>query len=496
VKEFLDIALNTAETKGADYADIRISRHKNQSIRTREDRIQGISNSESYGFGVRVLVDGTWGFAASHRLTKNNVANITMRALEIARANRVVQRIPIRLAEVESYEDQWSSPIKKDPFQVPVNDKIDLLLTVNEEALKVKGAKYCSSSMLFMNEEKHFASTEGSAIYQNLHRAFPSFTVTAIDSERGEFETRTVDVLPMGRGYEYVEQSNLVEQAPNMAEEAVRKLTAKSVEPGPKDLILHPSHLWLTIHESVGHPTELDRALGYEANYAGTSFLTVEKMGKLKFGSDRVNFVADKTIEGGLATCGYDDDGVKTTEWHLVKDGIFIDYQTTRDQVHWEKYQAARRSAGLPEVNRSYGCSYGDSWSSIPFQRMPNIHLEPGKEALTLDELIADTQDGIYIVGDASYSIDQQRYNFQFGGQAFFEIKNGKISGMLKDVAYQANTQEFWNSCDAICDERSWELGGTYYDGKGQPGQSNAVSHGCSPARFRKVNVLNTQKQI
>jgi TldD protein len=314
--------------------------------------------------------------------------------------------------------------------------------------------------------------------------------------QRGEFETRSLDVSPMGSGYEYVDQSNLIEQAPVIAAEAVQKLTAKSVEPGSKDLILHPSHLWLTIHESVGHPTELDRALGYEANYAGTSFLTVDKMGTLKFGSDIVNFVADKTIDNGLATCGYDDDGVKTTEWHLVKDGIFIDYQTTRDQVHWDEYRNARKTAGLPEVNHSYGCSYGDSWSSIPFQRMPNIHLEPGKESLTLDDLIADTEDGIYIVGDASYSIDQQRYNFQFSGQSFFEIKKGKIVGMLKDVAYQANTQEFWNSCDAICDERSWELGGSYYDGKGQPGQSNAVSHGCSPARFRKVNVLNTQKQI
>jgi len=496
MREFLDTALNTATSNGASYADIRISRHKNQSIRTRENRVDGISNSESYGFGVRVLVDGTWGFAASHRLTKSNVAKITRRALEIAQANKIAQRLPVELATVDSYEDEWLSPIEKDPFQVPIDEKIDLLLTVNAEALKVEGAKYCSSSMLFMNEEKNFASTEGSYIFQNIHRTWPSFTVTAIDMQRGEFETRSLDVSPMGSGYEYVDQSNLIEQAPVIAAEAVQKLTAKSVEPGPKDLILHPSHLWLTIHESVGHPTELDRALGYEANYAGTSFLTVDKMGTLKFGSDIVNFVADKTIDNGLATCGYDDDGVKTTEWHLVKDGIFIDYQTTRDQVHWDEYRNARKSAGLPEVNHSYGCSYGDSWSSIPFQRMPNIHLEPGKESLTLDDLIADTEDGIYIVGDASYSIDQQRYNFQFSGQSFFEIKKGKIVGMLKDVAYQANTQEFWNSCDAICDERSWELGGSYYDGKGQPGQSNAVSHGCSPARFRKVNVLNTQKQI
>lgn len=480
----------------ASYADIRISRHKNQHIMTREDRIQVVSNNESYGFGVRVLKGGTWGFAASHRMTKENIADITKRALAIAQANRVAQTVPVKLAPVKSYDEVWESPVKKDPFEVPVEDKIDLLLTVNAEALKVKGARFCSSSMLFLNEQKHFASTEGSYIYQNAYRSWPTFTVTAIDPSSGEFETREVSVLPMGLGYEYVEESKLVEQAPSIAEEAVKKLTAKSVEPRKRDLILHPTHLWLTIHESVGHPTELDRALGYEANYAGTSFLTMDKLGKLKFGSGIVNFKADKTIPGGLATVGYDDEGVKTTEWYLVKDGIFIDYQTIREQVFWKEYQQARKKGGLPAVNRSYGCCYADSWSSIPFQRMPNIHLDPGKDPLTLDELIADTDDGIYIIGDSSYSIDQQRYNFQFSGQVFYEIKNGKIAGMLKDVAYQANTQEFWNSCDAICDERSWEMGGSYYDGKGQPGQVNAVSHGCSPARFRNVNVLNTRKKI
>ncbi|MFQ6673585.1 MAG: TldD/PmbA family protein [Fidelibacterota bacterium] len=496
MRDFLDVALNASRMGGADYADIRISRHRNQSISTREDHIQNVSNNESYGFGVRVLVDGTWGFAASHLLTKENIAGVTKRALTIARANRVAQKKPVQLAPVESYDDQWESPIGKDPFRVPIEDKIDLLLKVNAEALKVKGAQFCSSFMLFLNEDKHFASTEGTYLRQNSYRAWPSFTVTAVDRENGEFETRTVDVLPMGLGYEYVEQSDLVGSAPVMAEEAVQKLTAKSVEPGQKDLILHPTHLWLTIHESVGHPTELDRALGYEANYAGTSFLTVEKLGRLKFASDIVSFKADKTIPGGLATVGYDDDGVKTTEWYLVKDGIFVDYQTIREQVFWPEYQNARRAAGLPEVVHSYGCCYGDSWSSIPFQRMPNIHLEPGQDRLSLDELIADTKDGIYIVGDASYSIDQQRYNFQFSGQAFYEIKNGRITQMLKDVAYQANTQEFWNSCDAICDKRFWEMGGSYYDGKGQPGQINAVSHGCSPSRFRKVKVLNTRKQI
>ena len=377
-----------------------------------------------------------------------------------------------------------------------IQEKTELLLDANAEALKVKGAKFCNSRMLFLHEEKIFASTDGSYIEQNMYRAWPSLTVTAIKPEGGGFETRALEVYPRGSGYEFVEESDLVGQAYKTAEEAVMKLSAKSVEPGKKTLILAPSHLWLTIHESVGHPTELDRALGYEANYAGTSFLTLDKLGTLQFGSDIINFRADKTIAGGLATCGYDDDGVETSDWYLVRDGLFVDYQTIREQVMWPEYRNARKSAGLPEVNHSYGCCYGDSWSSIPFQRMPNIHLDAGKEPLTLDDLIADTDEGIYITGRGSYSIDQQRYNFQFGGQTYWEIKNGKITGMLKDVAYQANTQDFWNACDAIGDETTWEMGGSYYDGKGQPGQINAVSHGCPVSRFRGINVLNTRRQV
>lgn len=496
MRDLQDIALDTAQSSGAEYADIRISRHRTQNIRTREERVQSVSNRESFGFGVRVLVKGTWGFAASHHVDKNEIAKVAKRAVSIAKANRVLQSEPVRLASVKAYEEVWKTPILKDPFEIPLEEKINLLLEVNEEALKIKGASFCSSFILTMNERKYFASTEGTYLDQDTYRILPQFTVTAIDKSKGEFETRTADIFPMGSGYEYVEDNDMVSLAPQMAEEAVQKLTAKPVEPGPKDIILDPTNLWLTIHESIGHPTELDRALGYEANYAGTSFLTVDKMGKLKLGSDIVNFAADKTIKGGLASVGFDDDGEKTKEWYLVKDGLFIDYQTTRDQVFWPEYQHARKEAGLPEVTESYGCCYGDSWSSIPFQRMPNIHLDPGKDKLSLDDLIADTKDGIYVKGRASYSIDQQRYNFQFSGQTFHEIKNGRITGMLKDVAYQANTKEFWNSCDAICDQRFWKMGGSYYDGKGQPGQSNAVSHGCPPARFRKVNIINTAKTI
>ncbi|MGH9373418.1 MAG: TldD/PmbA family protein, partial [Vicinamibacterales bacterium] len=265
------------------------------------------------------------------------------------------------------------------------------------------------------------------------------------------------------------------------AEQAVMKLDALSVEPGRYDVILAPSNLWLTIHESVGHPTELDRALGYEANYAGTSFLTTDKLGTFQFGSTIVNFVADRTQPLGLATCGYDDDGVPSSEWDLVRDGLFVDYQTTRDQAAWIGQKT------------SHGCSYADSWGSVPFQRMPNVSLKPGADPLTLEQLIADTSKGILWEGRSSYSIDQQRYNFQFSGQLVWEIRDGKIVGLLEDAAYQAITPEFWNSCDRICSE-GYALGGSFFDGKGEPGQVNAVSHGCAAARFRNVNVINTAR--
>ncbi len=284
----------------------------------------------------------------------------------------------------------------------------------------------------------------------------------------------------MGMGYEYVESYPLLEEVRVAAEEAVAMHKAKPAVAGQKTLILHPSNLWLTIHESVGHPTELDRALGYEANYAGTSFLTTDKLGKFEFGSKMVNILADKTQPGGMATCGYDDDGVKTTEFALIKDGVFVDYQTTRDQAH------------LIGQKASHGCSYADNWSSIPFQRMPNVSLQPGSREVSEKDIIGATDDGVLIKGDGSYSIDHQRYNFQFSGQTFWEVKNGRITTQLRDVAYQSNTPEFWKSCDMLGGRSTYTLGGAFYDGKGQPGQSNAVSHGCPVARFARVNILNT----
>ncbi len=482
--ELATVALEAAKSLKASYADVRIARYRTQAVATRERRVLNVSSNESYGFGVRVIVDGTWGFAGSNNVTKEEIAKVTRTAVNIARANSKLQREPLQLAPVKSATAFWRTPIKKNPFDVPLGDKIAFLLRINEEALKVKGVTFCSSFVAFVNENKFFASTEGSFIEQDLHRCNPSFTVTSVDRERGSFESRNSYSEPQGMGYEYVEEYPWVDDARQAGEDTMQKHTAKSVEPGKRDLILHPSNLWLTIHESVGHPTELDRAMGMEANYAGTSFLTPDKLGTFKFGSDIVNFVADKTQKNGLATCAYDDDGTPTSKWPLVKNGIFVDYQTTRDQAH------------IIGRKESHGCSYSQSWADVPFQRMPNVSLEPGKQSLTLNQLIADTEDAILVKGRGSYSIDHQRYNFQFGGQTYYEIKNGKIAGMLKDVAYQARTTDFWNSCDTICGETEYYLGGSFNDGKGEPGQSNAVSHGCCPARFRNINILNTVRRI
>ena len=482
LRDLADAALSGARRAGASYADIRINRYRNQFIFTRDRRVQNIVNTEDYGFGVRVIVDGTWGFASSSNVTKEEIARVAGQAVTIAKANKAINVEPVRLAPVESYEGTWNTPVVKNPFEMSLQPKLDLLLQIHEEALKVPGASFVSAFMQFVNEHKYFASTEGSHIEQSLVRSYPSFSVTAVDRESGKFYSRDSLTAPMGMGYEYVESYPLLKEARAAAEEAVAMHKAKPVQAGQKALILHPTNLWLTIHESVGHPTELDRALGYEANYAGTSFLTTDKLGKFEFGSKIVSIMADKTQDHGMATCGYDDDGVKTTRWPLIKNGIFVDYQTTRDQAH------------LIGQNASHGCSYADNWASVPFQRMPNVSLEPGEKDVSEQDIIGATDDGIYIKGDGSYSIDHQRYNFQFSGQTFWEVKNGKITAQLRDVAYQSNTPEFWKSCDMLGGRSTYLLGGAFSDGKGQPAQINSVSHGCPVARFARVNILNTAR--
>ena len=501
-KQLADVGLTTAKAKGASYADVRIGRYLNQFIITRENRIQNIVNSESYGVGIRVIANGSWGFAAGNDMTKEGVARVAERAVAVAKANSKIITEPVQLAPQKGYgEVSWKTPIEKSVFEVPLKEKVDLLLNVNGVAM-ANGANFVNSILLAVNEQKYFASTDGSYIDQDVHRVYPSFNVTKIDKATGKFQTRASLSSPVGMGYEYLtctdkdrvpgivtrykQRYDMLEDVKNASLDVTQKISAKSVEPGKYDLILDPSHLWLTIHESVAHPTELDRVLGYEANFAGTSFLTLDKWksGNFQFGSKNVNIVADKLQPGSLGAVGYDDEGVKCKEWDLIKDGVLVNYQAIRDQAH---------IIGLKE---SQGCCYAQSWADVQFQRMPNVSLRPGKSPLSVDDMIKNVQKGIYIIGNGSFSIDQQRYNFQFGGQTFYEITNGKITGMLKDVAYQANTREFWNSCSAVADERDYRLGGAFNDGKGQPSQSNAVSHGSSTARFDGVNVINTARKI
>ena len=475
-----DAALATAKKLGATYADVRINRYRLEAIQTRERQVLNVSSGQNFGFGVRVLVKGTWGFAGSPLVTVAEAQRVAAEAVEIAKANSAFQRKKIDLVPTPKVTTTWKSSFERDPFDVPAEEKTQFLLALNEAALGVKGVSFVNSSMAWVNEQKYLANSEGSRIEQYLIRGNPSFSITAIDRSTNDFQSVNTPREGQAIGYEYMSKHDWNAEAKEAAEHAVMKLKAKTVEPGKYDLVLHPSHLFLTIHESVGHPTELDRALLWEANYAGTSFLTPDKTGKLQFGSKFVNIVADRTQPRGLATVGYDDEAVPGQRWHLIKDGVFVDWQTTRDLA---------KLVGRP---RSYGCLHADSWGSVPFPRMPNVSLEPAKENITQDDLISGVEKGIFIKGRGSYSIDQQRYNFQFGGQTFWEIKNGKIVGMLRDVAYQSRTTDFWGACDGLGGSATVEVPGSFNDGKGEPGQSNAVSHACPVARFRQINVLNT----
>ena len=494
VRALLMDALNAAKLAGAGYADARVGHYRNNFVITREHQIVQVVDTDSMGCGVRVLVDGTWGFAATRTLTPDGVAQAAKDAVAIAKANRVARDRAVELAPAPSVGDvTWQSAFTVDPFAIPIEQKADLLLKANAEALSVPGVQFVTSAMFFVKEEKNYASTDGSVIAQTLVRSGLPMQITAISSDHSDFQSRSNVVQPMGRGYEYIVEQDLVGHARTWADEAVQKLKAKPVEVGRYDLVLHPSHLWLTIHESIAHPTELDRADGYEANYAGTSFVAPpeQMLGKFRYGPEFMNIQGDRVQPGALSTVGYDDEGVQPETFLILKGGVVNDYQTTREQANWLKwwYDAQQRPV------RSHGCSYADSWNDVQFQRMPNVSLLPGEKDLVWDDLIAATDRGIGIVGDGSFSIDQQRYNAQFGGQVFYEIRGGKVVGMLKDVAYQMRTPDFWNAMDLIGGKRGYQLGGSFFDGKGQPGQVNAVSHGCVPARFRQINVINTGRK-
>jgi TldD protein len=492
-RELVMRALDAARSAGATYADARLNRNRTQSVSTRERQITGLSDNETMGIGVRVIAGGSWGFSATGQLTADEVARAAREAVEQARANTVTRRRPLELAPTEAHGNvEWRSPIEVDPFSIDIEAKVDLLFRANAAALGVRGVRFVNSSFSFLREDKLFASTEGTVSDQTIYRTSPNLNITAVSADNSDFQSRnSTDVAPRGLGWEYVEDSDLVGNAPRWAEDAVQKLSARSVEPGRYDLVLLPTHLWLTIHESIAHPTELDRVFGYEANYAGTSFIYPLEafLGKFRYGPEFMNIQGERTSRGGLSTVGYDDEGVRPRDYLIVKDGILSDLQTTREQAPWLADWYGE--SGQPV--RSHGCSYAQSWADVQFQRMPNVNLMPHPDRdVPLDELIGGVQNGILIDGDGSFSIDQQRYNAQFGGQVFREIRNGRLGGMLKDVAYQIRTPEFWNSMDLIGGRSSYFVGGANGDAKGQPSQSNAVSHGCVPTRHRQVTVINT----
>lgn len=476
-------AIERARKGGASHAEARLVAMSRERIVVEDRRIDGVIASEQIGISVRVLLDGSWGFAATRDLSDKAVAAATDRALAGARATAGLRKRigapPVELARCPAATGAWVSPHEIDPFSITAADKAALLLEATGRALGEKGVAHAQASVTCVREDKLLVTTDGTRVHQIHLRIAPELAATAVDRRRGRFATRDHEAAPLLAGWEYVRDLDLPEAAPGIAHEVRQKLYAPPVDPGDMHVILAPSNLYLTIHESIGHPTELDRAMGLEANFAGTSFLGLADRGKLQYASEQVTVLADRTQPGGLATTAWDDEGVASTRWPIIEAGVFAGWQTTREQAAWIGEDASR------------GCSYGHGYAGLPFQRMPNVSLQPGKQDLTTEDLINATETGVYITGRGSWSIDQQRRNFQFGGQMFWKIERGRLTGPLRDVAYQADTLEFWRSCDMLGGPGTYRLGGSFGDGKGEPQQMNAVSHGCVPARFR-AHVLRT----
>jgi TldD protein len=472
--EFAELALKRIAASGAEYGDIRIQDSLTESIQGEDRRIASIRNIEDSGFGVRVLYHGAWGFAASSILSLEEVPRVADLAVEIAKGSASIAVEKVRLAEEPVHRDRVVTPCRIDPFSVPLEKKTDLLLNTMEALHRRAGIVRSSTSLWARRDRKLFLSTEGTRLEFDLLAGQGECTATAL--HEGRFASRSFNTPHLRKGYELIEEADFLREAPRVANQAVEKVQAPAVEAGLYDLILDPEHLSLTMHESCGHPSELDRALGYEANYAGTSFLTPDKRGAFRFGSPYVTLVADNTEPETLAATGFDDDGVACQQWDIVRDGVFVGYCTNREVA--------------PKIGetRSRGSNRADGWSSVPIVRIANIGLASG--AATLDQLIGEVKRGIAIEGHGSYSIDQRRYNFQFGGDAFWLIENGRRTHMLRDVIYHGITPEFWNSCDGVADRSFRQRYGFITCGKGQPGQSGWMTHAASPARFRQVAVI------
>jgi len=472
--EFAELALTRLVASGAEYGDIRIQHSTTQTIRGEDRRIAAVRDVEDLGFGVRVLFHGGWGFAASSILSLEEVPRVADLAVEIAKGSASVAVDKVRLAPEPVHRDRIITPARIDPFTVPLEKKADLLLRTMEALHRQAGIVRSSAELWARRDRKLFVSTEGSHLEFELLAGQGECSATALAG--GRFASRSFNTPHLRTGYELIEEADFEREAGRVAAQAVEKVRSPVATAGLYDLVLDPEHLSLTMHESCGHPSELDRALGYEANYAGTSFLTPDKLGSFRYGSPHVTLVADNTEPDTLAATGYDDDGVSCQKWDIVRDGIFVGYCTNRE--------VAPR-IGEP---RSRGSNRADGWGSIPMVRIANIGLEPGSS--TLDQLLADVRRGIYIEGHGSYSIDQRRYNFQFGGDACWLIENGRRTHMVRDVIYHGITPEFWNSCDGVADRTHRRRYGFITCGKGQPGQSGWMTHPASHARFRNVNVI------
>jgi len=482
-----DAALSTAAALGAGHADVRVERIARQDLVLRDGAVAACGDELTLGLAVRVIVDGTWGFASTPALTTGAAAATATRAAEVARTLRAVNREPVVRAEEPVHAGvSWVSDYEIDPFNVPTQDKIALLAEWSARLLAADGVDHVWAACPQVKEQKFYADLAGTSTTQQRIRLEPRFEATAVDRAAGRFETMRTLAPPAGRGWEYATGTgwDFDRELAEVPDLLAQRLKAPSVEPGRYDLVIDPTNLWLTIHESVGHATEYDRAIGYEAAYAGTSFATPDQLGTLRYGSEHMHVTGDRTVKHGLATIGYDDDGVATTQWDLVRDGLLVGYQLDRTFA---------LRLGLA---RSNGCAFADSPHHVPIQRMANVSLQPDPHRdTTTEELISGVDRGIYVVGDKSWSIDMQRYNFQFTGQRFYRIEHGRLAGQLRDVAYQATTTDFWGSLRAVGGPSSWRLCGALNCGKAQPGQIAAVSHGCPPGLFEQVNVLNAVRE-
>ena len=488
-----DAALARAAQLGASHADLRVVALRTSSMHLRDARLDSTGLDHELGLAVRVVVDGCWGFAASDVVTVDMAARLAERAVALARISAPLATARVELAPEPVHVGTWVSAYDVDPFAVPESERLDLLASRSAGLLEHQAVAHVNATVRAVKEQVFYAELTGTRTTQQRVRIESELTAIAVDPTTGAFETMATTAPPTARGWEYVAgmaqtvagswawdwDAEIAALGDNLAE----KTAAPSVEPGRYDLVVHPTNLWLTIHESIGHATELDRALGYEANYAGTSFATPDKLGTLRYGSDLMNVVGDRETQHGLSTVGWDDEGVAAQRWDIVTDGVLVGYQLDR---------AMAAEFGLP---RSNGCAYADSATHTAIQRMPNVSLRPAADGPDLESLIGGVEDGIYVVGDKSWSIDMQRFNFQFTGQRFHRIKAGQLVGQLKDVAYQATTTDFWGSMRAVGGESTYLLGGAFNCGKGQPGQVAAVSHGCPAAVFESVNILNSSQE-